>query len=323
MKIKILGLSTTLFLFLFLGIYSNVYAISINDGAEIRFANTLSVEHISDILYNDIRTDHPTIGNEPAYTFNEKLQVFLLFQVSPINSCIDIPTNGYVSINVVYVHNENYALCAGAEGELGFGDYRNPFISTGIGIFRQRDMVFNNRKYDNYGAVAEINCFFNIGYRDSIHLYFDFTPGGLANEGSSKPYLTLDTALGYKKIIPLFIRFFGDFTSNTTGFPDDGEYDYSYLYSFAFLHLQYYGENFGLSAGFSGVNQKYALETYNSTTKEIDSEDIDSLKARGGGATFYINNISSVINLFGEFHLLRIDDSDWISISKFGVKVYF
>lgn len=39
---------------------------------DIKFANTFFIEHFSDMLYNDVRTEHKTIADKPSFIFNEK-----------------------------------------------------------------------------------------------------------------------------------------------------------------------------------------------------------------------------------------------------------
>ncbi len=240
-----------------------------------------------------------------------------------LGSCLKVPSDMYMGMNVIYTHNENYALCAAVEGEIGFGNYKNPFLSAGMGIIYQHDMVFNIKKYDEYGALAEVNWFFSMGYRDDLHLYFNFTPGALGGEGINRPFLNIDAAIGYRKLSHFFIRFYGDFKENYTGTPDEGEYDYSYAYSFMFLHLQYYDDSFGISAGFTRLDQEYTKDTYNSSTNMVDSKTLESSSAKGFGFTFYKNNIGSCADVFGEMHVLRDDESRWMTISKLRAGVYF
>lgn len=240
-----------------------------------------------------------------------------------LGSCLKVPSDMYMGMNVIYTHNENYALCAAVEGEIGFGNYKNPFLSVGMGIIYQHDMVFNIKKYDEYGALAEVNWFFSMGYRDDLHLYFNFTPGALGGEGINRPFLNIDAAIGYRKLSHFFIRFYGDFKENYTGTPDEGEYDYSYAYSFMFLHLQYYDDSFGISAGFTRLDQEYTKDTYNSSTNMVDSKTLESSSAKGFGFTFYKNNIGSCADVFGEMHVLRDDESRWMTISKLRAGVYF
>ena len=294
-------------------------------GYDIKFANTFFIEHFSDMLYNDVRTEHKTIADEPSFYFNEKFQIVYPFgnkseNKSSTGCCIDIPSAGYISYNIVYIHHENYAVSTGMQIELGAGDYKDPFISIGIGGVYQKDMVFNSSENGN------LNWLFNIGYKHDIHIKLDLENkvfNGPAKDQSDRTAGKIDIALGKRELTNFFILFHYDEFDNETYNHGTG---YAYYHITSLVHLQYFGDLYGLSLGYTYNAESYYLMTYyNTQTDRVisDTTKLDYRKSHGGGLTFYANNSDSSAELFGEFHLLADKDMNWMTISKLGVKVYF
>ncbi len=297
-----------------------------NNGFEIKFSNTVFVEHFSDVLYNDIRTEQNTLRDQPSFYLNEKFKMFYVDSQNQNNediqiACLSIPSSVYISTNFLYTHYENFAIRIGLEGEIGFGDYKNPFISGGIGLAYLNDMIFNSSEYN------KINYFLNIGYRDDMHFFYGFSGPLIESDYSLRTfrdYQDVDITLGYKSFLPIFLRLNAFYTKNDTEIDENTDSRYSYGHTVMFTHLQYYGNYYGISAGYSGNMEWYYKEICNANRSEIiDEIKIDSTTSHGGGFTFYVKDIASFIELFGEFHLLADSDMNWMTISKFGAKAYF
>lgn len=289
----------------------------------IKFSNTVFIEHFSDILYNNVRTQHNTTGDKPSLYLDEKFQIYLL--ASPASNdekshsvdfgCM-VPSS-YLSANFVYKYDENFAVRAGGEIEWGSGNYKNPFISTGIGLTSFNDMVFkHSQRYPNF--------FLNYGHRDDIHLSFDIAGNQIVFADASEEYINsdnFDISLGYKKVLPLFLRF-NLFETETSNYNIPKEEQLIYKHVVSFMHLQYYGDYRGISAGYIYNKEEYNRKTYINGIRNTKGK-IGYNRSQGGGLTFYVKNSDSSFEVTGEVHLLADSDMNWMNISKFGVRVYF
>ena len=309
-----------------------------NNQINIRFANTISVGYFSNNLYrDDIRSKHNTILDKPAFNFDEKFQIIIRgntdneIETTEIG-CLSIPNSGYGSINLLYSHYENFAIRTGLGFEAGFGDYRNPFISAGMSFIYLHDMVFN--KGNSNGRIDkddgfDMSSFINIGYKDDIHLFIDFSwalfgyPGYLL----ARTYnYSLELVLGYKELIPVFLKIKG-FTlineDNKINYTDGIQYSYEQLFSL--IHIQYYGDSFGLSIGYSSHIELYRkMILDDKQTGYIDDDiTVDKRSYNGGGITFDLKNADYTFEFFGELHILADKDYNWLTICKFGTTVYF
>ena len=293
---------------------------------DIRFANTLSVGYFSNCLYNEIRSKHSTILDKPAFNIDEKFQIILSvgnndeIETTDI-CCMSIPNSLlYLSINLLYSHHENSAVRTGIGAEGGFGDYKNPFLSGGMYLFYLHDMVFSA-----HGGMGSF--FINIGYKYDMHLFFDFS--GVLNDinhiETRTYYYDLELTLGYKKLIPLFLKIKGlSFINDDDKINYTDGIQYSYQHDMVLIHIQYYGDNFGLSIGVSGYQEYYIEQILNDKRDlYIDYITIEERSYTGGGMTFYIKNKEHTFELFGEFHLLADNKNNWMTMAKFGSTIYF
>lgn len=220
-------------------------------------------------------------------------------------------------MNVIYSHYENYAVSTGMQFEFGFGDYKDPFISFGIGGVYQKDMVFNSSENSN------IYWLFSMGYRHDIHINIDLEMkvfNGSTENQSDRTYGKIDAAIGYKKVSNFFIRWNYEESENGLYYKD---FEYCYTHIISLLHLQYYGDFYGLSVGYIYNSERYDKTIYESETTPLGEIKLDYRKSHGGGLTFYANNSDSSAELFGEFHLLADKGMNWMTISKIGFKIYF
>jgi len=309
-----------------------------NTRFNIKFANTLSIEHFSNNLYrDDIRSKHNTILDKPAFNIDEKFQIIL--EIAGTNEenkptdicCMSIPNSViYFGINLFYSHYENFAIRKGIGLEGGLGDYKNPFLATGISFINLHDMVFDKGNISGIGdkdSTGDAGLFFNIGYKDDMHFFLDFSVSVLEYTGllTRTCYLNLELALGYKNLIPLFFRIK---TSVFSSEDDKINYidgiQYAHRQSFGLLHVQYYGDSFGLSAGYSNNYERYNKQILNDEQDGyIDYITIDDRNYNGGGMTLYLKNTEKTFEFFGEFHVLADKDKNWITVSKFGTTIYF
>ena len=297
-----------------------------NSQFDIRFANTISVGYFSNCFYNDnIRSKHSTILDKPAFNIDEKFQIILAVgndnnEIKTIDTCcVSIPNSLYASINLLYSHYENFAVRTGIGFEGGFGDDKNPLLSGGIFLVYLHDMVFKNGGYD-------ISYFINIGYKYDMHLFFDFS--GVLNDAGGlyeyPYYYNFELTLGYKEFIPLFLKIKGSEITNNDKINYTDSIHYAYRQTMLLYHIQYYGDNFGLSIGFSEYRERYIESILNTEQTGYDySDTIDKRHSRGGGMTFYIKNTANTFEFFGEFHLLTDKKNNWMTIAKFGSTVYF
>ncbi len=301
-----------------------------NNELNIKFSNKIFIEHFSGILYNDMRSEHKTLFNKPSINLNEKFQIYLQFagddETNSTQDCFCLPTSSsstYISANFVYIHDENFAARTGGEIEFGSGDYKNPFLSFGFGLTNFNDMVFN------YSQSYYPTFFFNIGYKDNMHIFFDAAGNHITFGDANldyRDYDNIDIALGYKKAVPLFLRF-NLLATQTADFNIAKEEQLIYEHETSFMHLQYYGDYYGLSAGYIYNKEKYKYTHFVphpiGEASQTNTIVIGNKKSQGGGLTFYKKNSDSSIELSGEFHLLADSHMNWMTISKFGVKVYF
>jgi len=285
---------------------------------DIKFSNSIYLEHFSNFLDNDVRADQATVNDDPSLYLNEKFQVFFLFFNRKKSDNISF---GYASVNIIYTHNENYAVRSGIEIEGGLGDYKNPWLSAGMGLTYQKDMVFDYKEY------AKLHFISNIGHRDDIHFFFNFD--GVLNDAGgedttpSRSYYDIDIALGYKRFLPAFLRYNMFATFNETEIYKKNNLSYTYYHEVAFTHLQYNGDNFGVSMGYIYNKEEYQKVIYNDDQTEEDLIQLGYKKSQGGGLTFFAKIFDSSLEVFGEFHLLADRNMDWMTISKLGVKAYF
>jgi hypothetical protein len=341
--IKLKPIYITLFMFLFLTIFinnaysednsqfiNNTYSENNrNSKYDIKFANTLSVGYFSNCFYKDnIRPKHSTILNKPAFNVDEKFQIILSVgnpdEIETIDvCCMSVPESAaYVSLNLFYLHHENSAIRPGIGLEVGFGNYKNPFLSGGFSLYYLHDMVFNNPQ------ANDVSSFINIGYKDDMHLFFDFS--GVLNDAGGlhtyTQYINFELTLGYKKLIPVFLKIkgFGFTNDDKINYTNGTQYSYEQGQIIGLIHIQYYGDNFGLSIGFLDYIESYTEQILNAQQSGyIDNIIIDERAYYGGGMTFYIKNTNNTFELFGEFHLLTDKNKNWMTICKFGTTVYF
>lgn len=205
--------------------------------------------------------------------------------------------------------------------EFGSGDYKYPFLSFGIGGVYQKDKVFANKGNSN------VIWLFNMGYKHDMHINLDLENkvfnGSRADE-SERSCGTMYLAFGYKKFSNFFFLFHLEEYENISNSRNNENFEYSYYHLITFYHLQYYGDQYGLSVGYTFNVKRYDKSMYNdSETVPLDSTKLDYRKSHGGGLTFYGNNSDSSAGLSGEFHLLADKDMNWMTISEIGVKAYF
>lgn len=299
------------------------------DKPGIKFSNTIFFERFSDILNNEERTQHTTQGDKPEFYINEKFQLYYQFvedngKTGCMNNCINngcilVPpsSSSYISINFVYLYDENFAARTGGEIEWGSGNYKNPSSSIGFGLTSFHDMVFNSSQ-SRYP-----NIFLNFGPRDDMHIFINAAGNQIVFADESEDYInsdSIDISLGYKDFLPLFLRF-NLFGTETSVYNIQKEEALLYEHSVSYIHLQYYGDHYGISAGYIYSKEEYQRKTWLNGHKETESK-IGYKKSNGGGLTFYIKNSDSSFEVSGEFHILG-GGWDRMTISKFGVKGYF
>jgi len=95
-----------------------------------------------------------------------------------------------------------------------------------------------------------------------------------------------------------------------------------YTHAVMFAHLQYYGDSYGISAGYIlNIEEYRQVDEYNNpysnSTMTVEKT------SQGGGLTFYLKTADSSIEISGEFHLLADTSMNFMTISKFGVRAYF
>jgi len=293
-------------------------------GSRIKASNTIFIENFSDMLYNDVRTEHETIGDKPSIYLNEKFQLFFLFKSNKLKNSssgdesVPASSSSYLSANFICLYDENYAARVGTEIEWGLRDYKNPFISVGLGLTNMNDMVFN------YTKSPSPTFFFHIGYKENMHLFFEGSGEFITFADANldyKDYANIDIALGYKKISPLFIRY--NFNETESAYLNPEDKQYIYHHTVTSIHLQYYGDYYGISTGYTGNKEEYHYKDYNIAAVDTDKKRIGYRKSHGGGATFYIRKADSPAEFSGEFHLLTDSGTNWMAISKLGVKLWF
>jgi len=144
-----------------------------NNESCIKFSNTVFVEYYSEVFFNDMRTKHKTIYDEPSFYLNEKFQVYFISNPGENKTdclnyeCVSNPPDSYISVNLLYTNHENFVKSAGAGLEFGEGEYKNPSFFAGLALVCMNDMVFNQ------SGNLSLNTYIQLGFRDDLHFYMD------------------------------------------------------------------------------------------------------------------------------------------------------
>jgi hypothetical protein len=285
------------FLFAFVVMSSQIFALS------FEFENSLDYDYSSKKYYDSNVRKTKSIISESTMVLDDRL-MFILGSYNEHKTLY-----GFLGGFEIY-HDENF--CQIMSFYSGFGLVNKSMPGT-LKIWMSSSLnesyIFENKEV-TIGGGSEISL------NNLLFLRTEKTSLSDKNKRDNNIDRNLiDLLLGWKSVLPVFIRLHTDEKYNST---KRNNSLIKYDRNFRFCHFQYSDNYFDFSLGYDWLRFKLC-ET------NLISDTLDEKIYMGVGSTFTIKNIFNYIQVYGEAHILKgtKGTSDNLFMGKLGTKVSF
>jgi hypothetical protein len=217
--------------------------------------------------------------------------------------------------------DEDYAQSSTLGMQIGYGNLSDHTFLFGASWSYKKHLRVNEKT--GHG----VNTFCYLGRQEYTHLNIINNNGGLGLllvpiiHPTNK--LEIELALGYKKLLPvyLFFNFKGSSVMQSNSF-EEKETQLLYKSALGHFHLIYYGKRIYLSAGYTSYGTGYYLAEHNGNYWE-EIQTYREEKYNGFGTTGKIKNIFSKKNsILFEYALMK-NKSGFLNEFSFGIEFIF